>query len=131
MVAVVFAGIIIFYTGLRWIDPLISLVIMVVVLYSTWGLLRESLKLSLDAVPSAIEVESVKSELLKYAEILDVYHIHIWAMSTTKNAITAHLIISETLSPTEIADLKKRVRHTLDHLGIQHATLETETKLEQ
>ncbi len=128
---VVFAGIIIFYTGLRWIDPLISLVIMVVVLYSTWGLLRESLKLSLDAVPSAIEVESVKSELLKYAEILDVYHIHIWAMSTTKNAITAHLIISETLSPTEIADLKKRVRHTLDHLGIQHATLETETKLEQ
>lgn len=123
---VVIAGILISFTGLKWIDPLISLLIMAIVIYSTWGLLTESLKLSIDAVPSSIDLEKVKEEMKRTAGIKDVHHIHIWAMSTTKNAMTAHLILKENLTEEEISGIKHKVKHDLEHLNIHHATLETE-----
>lgn len=123
---VVIAGLLISYTGFKWIDPLISLLIMAVVVYSTWGLLTESLKLSLDAVPTAIEMNKVKAAILKTKGIRSIHHIHIWAMSTTKNAMTAHLILEKNLSDQQVAGLKHDVKHTLEHLNIQHVTLETE-----
>ncbi len=126
-VGVVIAGFIISYTGIKWIDPLISLLIMAVVLYSTWGLLTESLKLSLDAVPSGIDIEKIKEELLKTHGVKNIHHIHIWAMSTTKNAMTAHLILENNLSDKQIAELKHELKHELEHLNIQHVTFETES----
>jgi cobalt-zinc-cadmium efflux system protein len=124
--AVVIAGMLISYTGLKWIDPLISLLIMTVIVYSTWGLLTESLKLSMDAVPASIQLEHIKAEILKTKGVKAVYHVHIWAMSTTKNAMTAHLILEENLSDQQVAAIKQQVKHTLEHLNIQHVTLETE-----
>ncbi len=126
-VGVVIAGIIIFYTGIKWIDPLISLIIMTVVIYSTWGLLTESLRLSLDAVPSTIDVEIIKTEILKTEGVNDIHHIHIWAMSTSKNAMTAHLILEKNLNEKQIAEIKQKLKHQLEHLNIQHTTLETES----
>lgn len=123
---VVIAGLIISYTGIKWIDPLISLVIMAVVIYSTWGLLTESLKLSLDAVPYAINMEEVKKEMLKTKGIRSIHHIHIWAMSTTRNAMTAHLILEKDLTDKEVAAIKHNMKHALEHMNIQHVTLETE-----
>jgi cobalt-zinc-cadmium efflux system protein len=123
---VVIAGLIISYTGLKWIDPLISLVIMAVVIYSTWGLLTESLKLSLDAVPYAINMEEVRKEMLKTKGIRSIHHIHIWAMSTTRNAMTAHLILEKDLTDKEVAEIKHKMKHSLEHMNIQHVTLETE-----
>ena len=123
---VVGAGFLISYTGLKWIDPLISLLIMAIVIYSTWGLLTESLKLSLDAVPTAIQIEKIKEEVLKTKGVISVHHIHIWAMGTTKNAMTAHLILEKELRPEKVAEIKYTVKHTLEHLNIQHVTLETE-----
>ncbi len=127
-VGVVIAGLIITYTGFKWIDPLISLLIMGVIIYSTWGLLKESLKLSLDAVPSNVNVEDIRNEIVKIKHINDIQHIHVWAMSTTKNAMTAHLIINESLNEKQIAEIKHKVKHELEHMNIQHATLETESK---
>lgn len=126
-VGVVIAGIIIFYTGIKWIDPLISLIIMLIVLYSSWGLLTESLRLSLDAVPADIDIEKIKTEALKVKGVKEIHHIHVWAMSTNKNAMTAHLVLDENLTPQQIADLKDTLRHAFEHLNIQHATLETES----
>ncbi len=126
-VGVVIAGIIIIYTGITWIDPLISLGIMVVVIYSTWGLLTESLRLILDAVPSAIKVEEITSEILKFQGVKEIHHVHIWAMSTTKNALTAHLILEHGLSEKQIANVKHELKEKLEHLNIQHVTLETES----
>ena len=128
-VGVVIAGLIITYTGFKWIDPLISILIMGVIIYSTWGLLKESLKLSLDAVPSNVSIENIKKEIVKIKHVNDIQHIHVWAMSTAKNAMTAHLIIDENLSENEIAGIKHEVKHELEHLNIQHATLETESKM--
>lgn len=123
---VVIAGLLISYTGMKWIDPLISLLIMLVVIYSTWGLLTESLKLSLDAVPTTIQLEEIKKQMLKTRGIRSVHHMHIWAMSTTKNAMTAHLILEKDLTAKQVAEVKYEVKHELAHLNIQHVTLETE-----
>jgi cobalt-zinc-cadmium efflux system protein len=127
---VVVAGIFISYTGLAWIDPCISLAIMAVVIYSTWGLLTESLRLSLDAVPQGIDLDKIRDELVKTKGVARVYHIHIWAMSTTKNALTAHVLLEKDLNGEQITALKKTIRHQLEHRNIQHATLETETHVE-
>lgn len=126
-VGVVMAGIIIFYTDIKWIDPLISLIIMVVVIYSTWGLLTESLRLLIDAVPEAIEVDKIKTEVLKLQGVKDIHHIHIWAMSTTINAMTAHLVLENNLNEKQVSDIKHKLKHELMHLNIQHITLETES----
>ncbi|RYD74205.1 MAG: cation transporter, partial [Sphingobacteriales bacterium] len=123
---VVVAGVIIYYTHIYWIDPLMSLVIMAVVLVSTWGLLRESLQLSMDAVPKNVDVEKVKEMILKTDGVTGLDHIHIWAISTTKNAMTAHLTLENNLEITQIKQLKKHLKHELEHLNIEHATLETE-----
>ena len=123
---VVVAGIIIYYTHLYWLDSVVSLVIMVVILYGTWSLLTDSLRLSLDAVPRNVDIDKVKSGLMNVPGITGIHHIHVWALSTTTNALTAHVVIDEKLSALEEQQLKEKVKHQLEHQNIQHATLETE-----
>lgn len=125
---VVIAGILIFYTGIKWIDPLISIVIMGVVIYSTWSLLVESLRLSLDAVPENIDMEQIREQMLKTEGVKNIHHIHVWAMSTTRNAMTAHLILENDLTEKQVAKLKSNLKHELEHLNIGHVTLETESQ---
>lgn len=125
-VGVVVAGIVMSYTDLLWIDPLISLIIMVIILSSTWNLLRDSIKLSMDAVPSHINIEEIKAVARRQTAIKDIHHIHVWAMSTAENALTAHLVVPESISHAEVSRVKNELKHDLEHLGIQHATLETE-----
>lgn len=125
---VVVAGILMVYTQWIWLDPLISIVIMIVILASTWNLLSDSLSLSMDAVPTSISIETIRETALKLSGIRDIHHIHVWAMSTAENALTAHLIISNSMSNEETSALKNRLKHELEHMGIQHATLETEVE---
>lgn len=127
-VGVVIGGIVIYYTSWLWVDPLISVVVMIIILASTWSLLRDSLSLSMDAVPSNIKIETIREEALKLAGIKDIHHIHVWAMSTAENALTAHLVISDSVSREETSKIKNKFKHSLEHLGIQHATLETEVE---
>ncbi|MGI8547588.1 MAG: cation diffusion facilitator family transporter [Gemmatimonadaceae bacterium] len=121
---VVLAGIAILLTGLRWIDPVVSLVIVVVILHSTWGLLRDSVNLALDAVPEGIALDAVHSYLETLPDVTEVHDLHIWAMSTTETALTAHLVIPE------IADhdglLARCCEELHDKFGIEHATLQLE-----
>jgi cobalt-zinc-cadmium efflux system protein len=123
---VVIAGVIIIYTNWFWLDSAVSLVVMIVILFSTWNLLWDSLRLSLDAVPKNVDLEKVKTEVMKIKGISDIHHIHIWALSTRVNAMTAHLIINENLTSSEEYVLKETAKHELLHLNIQHVTLETE-----
>jgi len=123
---VVIAGIIIYYTHLYWIDSAISIVIMLVILYSTVGLLNDSIRLSLDAVPRNVDIEELKADLMKMNGVVDIHHIHAWALSTAVNALTAHIVINESMTPAEEQLLKQNIKHELLHLNIHHATLETE-----
>lgn len=123
---IVIGGIIIIYTGWFWVDSLFSIVIAVVILFSTWGLLRDSLRLSLDGVPVDIELDEIKAAAMKVPGVKDFHHVHIWAISTTENALTAHLVLSPGTGAEEESKIKKVLKHELLHKNIQHITLETE-----
>jgi len=127
---VVAAGLAMYFAGWRWLDPVISFVILVVILWSSWGLLRESIFLTIDAVPGKIEVEMIRSAALRIKGVKDIHHIHVWAMSTTENAMTAHLVLEQGFAENNTQTVKKQFRHTLEHMNIRHATLETESETE-
>lgn len=125
-IGVVISGVVISYTNWLWIDPLISIVIMMVIVISTWKLLQDSLTLSMDAVPPHINIEKIKSAALRLPGIKDIHHIHVWALSTSDNALTAHIVVDDSSSHEDISRIKENLKHELQHLGVQHATIETE-----
>jgi cobalt-zinc-cadmium efflux system protein len=125
---VVIAGVIIYFTHWYWLDPVIGLGIMVIIVMGTWSLLRDSLRLSLDGVPSGIDLDKIRSAALRVPGVKDIHHIHVWAMDTTTNALTAHLVVDSSLGEPGLVKAKHTLRHDLEHLNIQHVTLETEAK---
>ena len=121
---VVAAGADIALTGLLWIDPAISLVIVVVVFIGTWGLLRESFDLSIDAVPRDIDLSEVRSFLAELPPVTDLHDLHVWALSTTETALTVHLVCEQ--DGFERERLGEIQRELLERFGIRHATLQIE-----
>lgn len=122
----VIGGLLIFYTHLYWIDPILSLIIAVVILISTWNLLKDSLRLSLDGVPDEIDLHQVQEKIGRIPGVRDFHHVHIWAISTTENALTGHVVVAKETNMDHLEKLKHHIKHELLHLNIQHATLETE-----
>jgi len=122
----VVGGLLIFYTNLFWIDAVLSLIVAIVILFSTWGLLKDSLRLSLDGVPEGIELPKIRAIISRMKDVKDFHHIHIWAISTTENALTAHLVVSRNSDMAAVEALKHQIKHELLHQNIQHATLEVE-----
>jgi cobalt-zinc-cadmium efflux system protein len=121
---VLISGLLILFTGLSWLDPAVSLLIVAVILASTWGLLRDSVHLSLDGVPAGVNSSAVMSYLAGQRGVTDVHDLHIWALSTTSVALTAHLVVpdrgaEDALLGSLTPSLKTRFR-------IDHATLQIE-----
>ena len=123
-VGVVVSGIVIHYTGWTVIDPIIGLVIAVVILISTWDLLSESLRMSTDAVPEGFDVEEITKKIEVQEGVLNVHHMHIWAISTTETALTCHVVIPDASMLEAVTD---RIKEMLDGIGIHHSTIELET----
>ena len=121
---VVLAGLIIIFTGWMWVDPIISILILVVITIGTWGVLKKSLLLSLDAVPEHIDTDEVRNYLKNLSGVTDVHDIHIWAMSTTEYALTAHLNIPAPNSNDNF--LKETAEALNDKFGISHTTIQIE-----
>ena len=122
---VVLSGIAIYYTHWYWIDTAISFVIAIMILVSTWRLLTDSIRLALDGVPRNVDIKKVEESILKFKEVKQVYHIHVWALSSNENALTAHVVVCD----NDIAlfdKAKQEIKHTLQHLNIHHSTLEVE-----
>ncbi len=122
---VVLAGIAISVTGWLWFDPVVSLIIVAVVVVGTWQLLRDSVNLALDAVPEGISPQAVQTYLAERPGVAQVHDLHIWAMSTTETALTAHLVMPSGY-PGD-AFLAETCKELHDHFGIEHATLQVET----
>jgi len=122
---VVVSGLIIYFTHLYWIDSAVSLIVAIVILRGTWSLLIDSLRLEMDGVPKEMDLDKIKSELMKAKGVVDVHHIHVWALSTTENALTAHLVIDQN-SVSSFDSIKHDLRHRLEHLSISHSTFEPE-----
>lgn len=124
---VVITGIIVSYTGWYLLDPIASIVILIVILYSTWSLLTDSLRLSLDGVPRDVDINEVEHIIKNVKGVCALHHTHIWAMSTTENALTTHVILNEQLNFEEKMKVVHEIKHCLQHKGIQHATVEIES----
>lgn len=120
---VVVAGIIISYTHWYWLDTAVSAIVLVVILIGTWSLLTDSLRLTLDAVPRNVNMEKVTQSIEKVTGVVSVSHVHVWAMSTSENALTAHVTLS--VSDQEQNKIVANIKHELQHQNIQHATIET------
>ncbi|MEO6049432.1 MAG: cation diffusion facilitator family transporter [Candidatus Kapaibacterium sp.] len=121
---VVIAGFAIKATGLTWIDPVVSLAIIVVITAGTWGLLRESFNLAMDAVPESIDRRKVEEYLTGIDGVIEVHDLHIWGMSTTEPALTVHLVKPDGNHPDEfIAGICDELHH---RFGIEHTTIQIE-----
>lgn len=120
--AVVAAGALIWFTGLPWIDPAISLIVVAVILWSTWGLLKESITMALHAVPQRIDADAVERALAALPGVTRVHDLHIWPMSTTEAALTAHLVMPDG-HPGDafLGELQHRLAHDfrIDHTTVQ------------
>ncbi|GLS43519.1 cation efflux system protein [Methylobacterium brachythecii] len=121
---VVVSGLIILATGFDWIDPFVSLVIAVLIIWSTWGLLRDSLGMALSAVPPNIDAAAVHAVLKNRPGISSLHDLHIWSMSTTEIALTAHLVTERALLSDDF--LRETARELRETFGIAHATLQIE-----
>lgn len=124
-VGVALSGAVILWTGWLWLDPAASIVVSVVIVFGTWRLLRHSLDMALQAVPPGIDPAAVRLHLLQVSGVSEVHDLHIWPMSTTTTALTAHLIMpaghpGDACLADVAASLQKRFR-------IEHATIQVET----
>ncbi len=123
---VVASGALILWTGWLWLDPVVSLVIIAVIVVGTWGLFRESVRLSLDAVPAGIEVGAVEQHLRATPGVLDVHDLHVWGLSTSRVALTAHVVTS---ADGDRDALVAEATHALEEgFGISHVTLQVEVR---
>lgn len=123
---VVIAGFIILLTGYHWIDPVVSLVIAAVIIWGTWGLLRDSVNLALHAVPEGIRLAQVKEYLAGLPNVTAVHDLHVWPMSTTETALTVHLV--RDVNRCDSSLLEKCCQELHDKFEIQHATIQFETE---
>ena len=124
-VGVVISGIVIHFTGWTIIDPIVSLIIAAVILISTWELLSDSLRLAVDGIPDSVEIHEIEQLMANHEHVKEVHHIHVWAISTTETALTAHVVVDDLSCWSEVS---KHLKHELEEHGISHATLEPETE---
>jgi len=126
-VGVVLGGVLINATGYYLIDPIISVIIVVIIILGTWGLLKESFQMSLDAVPTGINLDDVKKYICSLDGVRNLHDIHIWPMSTTETALTAHIVTEEAVTNDELLKILNNELH--DKFEIEHITIQLEKEL--
>lgn len=122
-IGVVIAGAVIMFTGWSIIDPLVSVVIVAVILWGTWGLLKDSVNLALDAAPRGVDVEAIRAGLLALPGVSAVHDLHVWGLSTTDTALTAHLVHDRPDPSALLAEAQTLARA---RFAIRHTTLQLE-----
>lgn len=126
-VGVVISGIVILMTNWYLVDTLMSFAIILVIFFSTWSLFRDSLLLTMDGVPKELDTGDISNKIMEVQGVVNLHHVHIWALSTTVNALTAHVVVGQNTSMNSIDLIKGEIKHLLHHQGIEHVTLEFES----
>lgn len=120
---VVVTGFLILWTGAPWLDPAASILISVAILWSTWGLFRDAVRLSLQAVPPGIDIVAIRSYLLELSGVVSMHDLHIWPIGTSESALTAHLVLENAPQADMLHDIADEVR---ERFGIAHTTIQIE-----
>ncbi|PLX04515.1 MAG: cation transporter [Marinilabiliales bacterium] len=120
---VVVSGLLIVNTGFYWIDPIMSFIIIIIIVWGTWKLFIESIRLALDAVPKDIDIKTVENSLLEHKNVENIHDLHIWAMSTTEVALSAHLIVNTDKTDEVLKEIKILMENKYH---IYHLTLQLE-----
>lgn len=128
-VGVVISGFLLKFTGWMWIDPVISIVIAGIIFWSTFDLLRDSFHLAFGGVPRELELTRVKEYLAKLPEVDEVHDLHVWGLSTTETALTAHLVLSKAVDQDAL--IEKTARGLAERFDIDHSTLQIEYRKSQ
>ncbi|MGB4204611.1 MAG: cation diffusion facilitator family transporter [Bacteroidales bacterium] len=123
---VVVSGLLINITGILWIDPITSFIIILVILWGTWGLFIDAINLALDAVPKHIDIEQIKNYLLNREGVKNIHDLHVWALSTTQVALTVHVVTDEQKNDEFIQELQKELKNKF---GISHTTIQLERNI--
>ncbi|MBS5524134.1 MULTISPECIES: cation diffusion facilitator family transporter [Alistipes] len=127
-VGVLVSGLVISWTGWTVVDPIVGLAVAGVIVASVWSLTRDSLRLSLDGVPGGIDIAEIERKMEAVPGVRAVHHIHVWAISTTENALTAHVVLD---SLSRMEEVKHALKELLGRSEIPHATLEFESVTER
>lgn len=122
-VGVVLAGVAIMATGIGWIDPIVSIIIVMVIVWGTWDLFTESVGLAMDAVPRRININELTNALAEVPGVLEIHDLHVWGMSTSEVMLTAHLVIAESSRQGALKEAQSVLR---DRFAITHTTLQFE-----
>jgi cobalt-zinc-cadmium efflux system protein len=122
--AVVFAGLVILWTAQQWVDPVMSLVVAIVILWGSIGLLKESVWMSLAGVPSGIDVDQVEGALLELDGVDAIHDLHVWPLSTTETALTAHIVTDRADYPDALLASARAILHR--RFRIEHCTIQVE-----
>lgn len=120
---VLLGGLAIKFTELTWIDSAFSLIIVLVILYGAWGLLRDSVKIVIDAVPKNIDIDEVEAFLRNIEGIEEIHDLHIWALSTSETALSSHLVVPNGHEDQFLYDIREQLK---DKFEITHTTLQIE-----
>ncbi|WP_225359728.1 cation diffusion facilitator family transporter [Loigolactobacillus backii] len=123
-IGVVIAGFLMLFTGWTWLDPLISLLIALLILFGTWGLLRDALNLALAAVPAVINLAEVRQAIEAHPEVKAIHDLHIWAIGTTDTALTVHIVRTELANNNEL--LENLNQELMTKFAINHVTIQPE-----
>ncbi len=122
---VVFAGVIIMFRGWLWVDPVLSLVIVGILLVGTWGLLKDSMRYAMDAVPESVDIVQVRQYLEGLPHVVRIHDLHVWPLSTTETALTVHLVVDgSSVDNRFLTDVQQELHR---RFGIAHATVQVET----
>jgi len=123
-VAVIFAGLVILWTGQQWVDPVMSIAVAIVILWGSIGLLKESVWMSLAGVPSGIDLDQVEAALAKVDGVDTVHDLHVWPLSTTETALTAHIVTARAGDPDALLESARVLLH--HQFRIEHCTIQVE-----
>ncbi len=125
-VAVLIGSIVMMFKSLPWLDPVLSIGITAFVLFNVYKNLRQAFRIILQGTPDNVNVDEVRTKLINLPGIKGIHDVHIWSMDGQYNIMTLHLVVDATLRTADLENVKKEIRHQLEHLNIQHLTIETE-----
>ena len=117
------SGIIIMYTGANWVDPIMSFIIVLIIFIGTWKLFAESIRLAMGAVPKSINIDKVKETILNHVHVVEIYNLHVWALSTSENSLSVHIIVNTTNNAQLLKELQEAL---LNNFGILNSTIQLE-----